>query len=74
MQANLICVGSKPDASFDLIFLSRDRKAHFGQFPRLESKRSPPLLDSTDSMLWPSAFLGFRFSLSVLFVILRFYF
>ena len=38
MQANLICVGSKPDASFDLIFLSRDRKAHFGQFPRPESK------------------------------------
>ena len=38
MQANLICVGSKPDASFDLIFLSRDHKAHFGQFPRLESK------------------------------------
>ena len=32
------CVGSKPDASFDMIFLSRDHKAHFGQFPRLESK------------------------------------
>ena len=32
------CVGSKPDASFDLKLLSRDFVAHLGQFPRLESK------------------------------------
>ena len=32
------------------------------------SKKESAHLDSTDSMLWPSAFLGSRFSLSVIFV------
>ena len=32
------CVGSKPDASFELILLSREFGVPFGQFPRLKSK------------------------------------